>query len=305
LLIAALLLPREKPAGLRVTRPLLGQVVHPLSELLRVALVLSALVPAAPGPLEALLLAERLLLPWGLTLLALELVLDGLLPSLLALRLLGLWLLHLLALRLLALLRLLGLGLLRLWLSHLLALGLLRLWLSHLLALGLLRPWLLGLRLLHLLVLRLLGLLALLLWLLHLLALELLRLLVWLLALGLLRLLLWLLGLLSAGELATLPACGRLFLVFGRPTRRTRGALLLAGLLLTAPSCLSFLSLLTELVLVALITHSLSPVAVCRFATDGSNEGLDIGKPDSGTPGGRPPSRDRSVDPSGRNAGSR
>jgi len=122
-------------------------------------------------------------------------------------------------------------------------------------------------------VLRLLGLLALLLWLLHLLALELLRLLVWLLALGLLRLLLWLLGLLSAGELATLPACGRLFLVFGRPTRRTRGALLLAGLLLTAPSCLSFLSLLTELVLVALITHSLSPVAVCRFATDGSNEG--------------------------------
>ena len=271
---------------------MLGQVVHPLSELLRVALVLSALVPAAPGPLEALLLAERLLLPWGLTLLALELVLDGLLPSLLALRLLGLWLLHLLALRLLALLRLLGLGLLRLWLSHLLALGLLR-------------PWLLGLRLLHLLVLRLLGLLALLLWLLHLLALELLRLLVWLLALGLLRLLLWLLGLLSAGELATLPACGRLFLVFGRPTRRTRGALLLAGLLLTAPSCLSFLSLLTELVLVALITHSLSPVAVCRFATDGSNEGLDIGKPDSGTPGGRPPSRDRSVDPSGRNAGSR
>jgi len=169
--------------------------------------------------------------------------------------------------------------------------GLLRLWLSHLLALGLLRPWLLGLRLLHLLVLRLLGLLALLLWLLHLLALELLRLLVWLLALGLLRLLLWLLGLLSAGELATLPACGRLFLVFGRPTRRTQGALLLAGLLLTAPSCLSFLSLLTELVLVALITHSLSPVAVCRFATDGSNEGLDIGKPDSGTPGGRPPSR--------------
>jgi MFS family permease len=123
--------------------------------------------------------------------------------------------------------------------------------------------------------------------------------------LGLLRLLLWLLALLTAGELAALPACGRLLLVFGRRARRIRGALLLAGLLLAAPSCLSLLFLLTELGLVVLITHSLSPVAACRFATDGSNERLDTGEPDSGTPGGRPQSRDLLVDPTGRNAGSR
>gem|GEM_PF-6813265 len=169
---------------------------------------------------------------------------------------------------------LLRLGLLGLRLLHLLGLWL---WL---LRLGLLRLGLLRLGLLQLLVLGLLGLLALLLGLSNLLGLGLLQ----LLTLGLLTLLLWLLAQLTASELTALPACGRLLLVFRRRARQIRGALLLAGLLLAAPSCLSLLSLLAELGLVVLIAHSLSPVAACRFATDGSNDGLDTGKPDSGTP---------------------
>jgi len=94
LLIVALLLSREEPTGLRVTRPLLGQVVHPLAELLGMALVLGALAPwTTLLPWKFGLLAERLLLPGGLTLLALGLLLDGLWPGLLRLGLLVLRLL--------------------------------------------------------------------------------------------------------------------------------------------------------------------------------------------------------------------
>jgi len=60
--LAALLTGRQELAGLGVTGPLLGDVVHPLAELLGVTLVLGALVGAAPLLARpARLVARRLL----------------------------------------------------------------------------------------------------------------------------------------------------------------------------------------------------------------------------------------------------